>query len=279
MNPHFSGPYAEDLALAVDIADAVDVLTVKGAQGVFEVEFKEDDSPVTAIDRGAEALVRELLGSARPDDAIVGEEYGSSGESARRWVIDPIDGTKNFVRGVPVWATLIALVDRDAHGNDVCAVGVVSAPALGRRWMAAKDAGAWLVTSLAGFASEPQRLAVSQVSELSEAAFSYSDLDYWASTVGVEGNLALQRNVARTRGFGDFWSYMLVAEGAIEIASEPELELYDMAALVPIVTEAGGRFSGLDGRDGPFSGSALATNGLLHQRALSLLAAPEGSRS
>src|SRR5690606_20470364 len=126
-----------DLELALRIADEVDALTVAGGQGVFEIEMKPDDTPVTAIDRAAEKLVRERLASSRPDDAVVGEEFGATGDAARRWVIDPIDGTKNFVRRVPVWGTLIALLDRDGDGRDVCAVGVVSAPALGRRWYAA----------------------------------------------------------------------------------------------------------------------------------------------
>ena len=273
----FAGPYAADLVLALEIADAVDALTVAGAQGVVEVEMKPDDTPVTAIDRAAERLVRERLGESRPDDAVVGEEYGTTGSGARRWVVDPIDGTKNFVRRVPVWGTLIALIDTDADGRETCAVGVVSAPALGRRWYAATGAGAWTVTGIEGFDREPHALSVSNVSELSQASLSISDLYYWDEVGSSEGLLALQRTVARTRGYGDFWSYMMVAEGQVDIATEPQLALYDMAALVPIVTEAGGRFTGLDGKDGPFSGSALATNGLVHERALALLAAPTAS--
>lgn len=269
MASDFAGAYAADLELALSIADEVDALTVAGAQGVFEIEMKPDDTPVTAIDRAAEKLVRDRLTAARSDDAVVGEEYGTSGDSARRWVVDPIDGTKNFVRRVPVWGTLIALLDRDDDGNDVCAVGVVSAPALGRRWYAAHGTGAWCVTSLEGFSREPRRLAVSPVNEISRSSLSFSDLAYWGEHRA--GILALQDAVSRSRGYGDFWSYMMVAEGQIDIATEPELELYDMAALVPIVTEAGGRFTGLDGVDGPFSGSALATNGLVHERALTIL--------
>ncbi|MFO7243823.1 MAG: inositol monophosphatase family protein [Actinomycetes bacterium] len=269
MTSSLSGAYASDLELALSIADEVDALTVAGAQGVFEIEMKPDDTPVTAIDRAAEKLVRDRLTSSRPADAVVGEEYGSSGESARRWVIDPIDGTKNFVRRVPVWGTLIALLDRDEEGRDVCAVGVVSAPALGRRWYAAVGSGAWCVTSLPGFAPEPRPLSVSHVAEVSQASLSFSDLDEWGAR--RPGILALQDAVWRSRAYGDFWSYMMVAEGVVDIATEPELELYDMAALVPIVTEAGGRFTGLDGADGPFSGSALATNGHIHERVLTIL--------
>ncbi len=271
-----TGPYAADLALALEIADAVDVLTLAGAQGVIDVEMKPDDTPVTAIDRAAERLVRERLAASRPADAVVGEEYGTTGSGPRRWVVDPIDGTKNFVRRVPVWGTLIALIDTDAEGKEVCAVGVVSAPALGRRWYAAVGAGAWTVTKIDGFSREPRAIGVSGVSELSQASLSFSDLMYWDEVGSSEGIVALQRAVSRARGYGDFWSYMMVAEGLVDIATEPQLALYDMAALVPIVTEAGGRFTGLDGKDGPFSGSALATNGLVHERALALLAAPTG---
>lgn len=274
MTEQFAGPYGDDLSVALSIADAVDAITVAGAQTLFEVNFKDDLSPVTSIDRAAEKAVREHLAKLRPADAVVGEEYGVTGEGARRWVVDPIDGTKNFMRHVPVWATLIALIDKDHDGRDHCAVGVVSAPALGRRWYAATEAGSWSVTNVPGFDSEPRRLSVSRVSDLSQSSLSYSDLAYWESTRGTAGILGLQRAVARTRGFGDFWSYMMVAEGAVEVATEPTLELYDMAALVPVVTEAGGRFTGLDGRDGPFSGSAFATNGLVHERALAMVTAP-----
>ena len=277
MAEEFAGDYAEDLALALDIVDAVDAVTSAGAQGVFEIEMKPDDTPVTAVDRAAERLVRDRLAEARPDDAVVGEEYGITGAAVRRWVVDPIDGTKNFVRRVPVWGTLLGLIDKDEDGKDQCVVGVVSAPALGRRWYAAAGAGAWSVTQVHGFPTAPRALSVSRVSELSQASLSYSDLVYWDRVGRTEGILALQRAVTRTRGYGDFWSYMMVAEGMVDIATEPTLAIYDMTALVAIVTEAGGRFTGLDGVDGPFSESALATNGLLHERALSLLSAPPSS--
>ncbi len=270
--PPFTGPYAADLALALEIADAVDALTVAGAQGALDVEVKPDDTPVTAIDRAAESLVRERLAATRPDDAVQGEEYGITGHAARRWVVDPIDGTKNFIRGVPAWATLVGLLDRTPDGQDVAVAGVVSAPALGRRWYAALGAGAWRVTRLPGFDPAPQALRVSGVDELTRASLSIASVGGWVEAGRLEGITALQRAVTRVRGFGDFWSYMMVAEGAVDLATEPELHLHDMVALVPIVTEAGGRFTGLDGVDGPFSGNALATNGLLHQRALTLLA-------
>ena len=195
----------------------------------------------------------------------MGEEFGGSlSRSGRQWVVDPIDGTKNFVRGVPVWATLIALL---IDGEPV--VGVVSAPALHRRWWAAAGQGAFAGTSL----TRAQRIAVSGVDRVEDASLSFSSIEGWRERGSIRAFLQLTSDVWRVRGFGDFWSYMLVAEGAVDIAAEPELELHDMAALVPIVREAGGRFTSLDGEDGPFGGHALATNGLLHDDVLARLRA------
>jgi histidinol-phosphatase len=176
-------------------------------------------------------------------------------------VIDPIDGTKNFVRGVPVWATLIALLD-----GDDAVVGVVAAPALSRRWWAARGSGAW-TSSPAG----TRELRVSRVASLDDASLSYSDLTEWALVGLREAFVQLTDRLWRTRAYGDFWSYMLVAEGAVDLAAEPELSLWDMAALAPIVTEAGGRFTGLDGVPGVHQGSAAASNGLLHEEFLAAL--------
>ena len=209
----------------------------------LRVETKPDLTPVSDADLRAEELVRCQLKRTRPRDAVVGEEMETTGHGPRRWVIDPIDGTKNFVRGVPVWATLIALVD-----DDQPVLGVVSAPALQRRWWAALGSGAWSGRSLSqatpaggllgrrgggrvAVVLQPQRLA--------------------ARLGAQQAFLDLCDRCWRTRAYGDFWSYMLVAEGAVDIACEPELALHDMAALVPIVTEAGGRFSSLDGRARP----------------------------
>lgn len=254
---HPSGDYADDLVLAMRIADEVDALTLPASQGDFEVEIKADETPVTAIDRAAEKLIRDRVAQARPADGFVGEEYGTTEGGSRRWVVDPIDGTKNFVRGVPVWASLIALFD-----NDVPVVGVVSAPALSRRWFAAAGDGAWRGTSMEG----AQRIGVSHVDDLSEASLSYSSLSGWEERGLLPQFLDLTRNVWRTRAYGDFWSYMMVAEGVVDAACEPELALYDMAALAPIVTEAGGTFTALDGTPGPFGADALATNGVLHEQ-------------
>ncbi len=257
-----SGTYAADLELAMQIADEVDALTLPASTGHLEVELKADDSPVTAIDREAERIIRERVASARPADAFVGEEYGATAGGTRQWIVDPIDGTKNFVRGVPVWATLIALVD---DGEPV--MGVVSCPALGRRWFAARGEGAWRGVTF----GEAERISVSQVGDLADASLSYSSLSGWEERGLLPAFLGLAQDVWRTRAYGDFWSYMLVAEGVVDAAMEPELELYDMAALVPIVTEAGGRFTSLAGEPGPFGGDALATNGTLHHEVLERL--------
>ncbi|WP_237223154.1 histidinol-phosphatase [Rothia nasimurium] len=255
--------YTDDLRLAHIMADAVDRLTLaKFTSHDFAVDTKPDLTPVTDADREAEQLIRSQLSRVRTRDSVLGEEFGETGSSPRQWVIDPIDGTKNFVRGVPVWATLIALLD---HGKPV--VGVVSAPALQRRWWAAEGTGAYTGRSLA----KATRISVSSVAQLEDASFSYSSLTGWRD-LGLRDNfIDLTDTVWRTRAYGDFWSYMMVAEGVVDAAAEPELGLYDMAALVPIVTEAGGRFTSLAGADGPHGSNALATNGHLHEAALSYL--------
>ena len=193
--------------------------------------------------------MRRTLSRVRSRDAVIGEEHGTTGHSQRQWIIDPIDGTKNFVRGVPVWATLIALMVEDE-----VVLGVVSAPALNRRWWAAQGTGAWTGRSL----SSARRLTVSGVGKVGDASLSYSSYESWEDLDRGDQFRSLTRAVWRSRAYGDFWSYMLVAEGAVDIATEPELMLYDMAALVPVVTEAGGRFTSLDGADGCSGGNALS---------------------
>jgi histidinol-phosphatase len=253
--------YAADLDLAVRMAGFADAVTMRryGADDLV-VDAKPDLTPVSDADTATEEVIRELLAQERPADAVSGEEFGTAGSGSRRWVIDPIDGTKNFVRTVPVWATLIALLD-----GDEAEVGVVSAPALGRRWWAARGSGAWVSVS----GGPPHRLGVSRVASLDDASLSYSSLSGWGSRRAAF--LALTDRVWRTRAYGDFWSYMLVAEGAVDLAAEPELSLWDVAAVAPIVTEAGGRFSGLDGVDGVHQGNAAASNGLLHEALLAAL--------
>jgi histidinol-phosphatase len=255
--------YDDDLGLAQVLANAADDTTMSRYRALdLRVDTKPDLTPVSDADRAAEELIRATLRRSRPRDAVHGEEFGDTGHGPRRWVIDPIDGTKNFVRGVPVWATLIALMD-----GDEVVVGMVSAPALGRRWWASKGAGAW--TGRNPSAARPCR--VSDVAELGDASLSYSSLGGWDKRGALESFLDLTTRCWRTRAYGDFWSYMLVADGAVDIAAEPEVALHDLAALAVIVEEAGGQFTDLDGRRGPGGGSALATNGRLHEVALRCL--------
>jgi histidinol-phosphatase len=215
---------------------------------------KPDNTPVTDADRAVETAIREALGMHRAGDGLVGEEFGSDkGSSGRYWVIDPIDGTKNFMRGVPTWATLIALVQVDASGNEEVVVGIASAPALARRWAAAKGHGATV---------NEKKISVSKVSSLNDASISYSDFVGWGDR--LEPFQKMLAGAWRTRGIGDFWSHMLVAEGAVDVAIEPSLALWDMAALDIIVREAGGTFTNTAGQNGPFGGSGVSTNGVLH---------------
>lgn len=264
---------AEDLAFGHDLADAADTITTaRFCAQDLRVETKPDLTPVSDADRAVEQRVRDLV-AARGGDGVLGEEFPElPGTSGRRWVVDPIDGTKNFVRGVPVWATVIGL--QEASGE--ITVGVVSAPALGRRWWAAAGAGAWLREP---GRDVPRRLAVSRVAGLADAFVSGSSQLSWEEAGRGAGWDALLRATWRHRAFGDFWSHLLVAEGAVDIAAEPELNLYDVAGVSIVVTEAGGRFTGLDGVDGPDRGSGLATNGLLHEAALTALTGNHGQTS
>jgi histidinol-phosphatase len=253
----------EDLTLAHDLADAADAVTLARFRASdLRVEAKPDLTPVTDADREAERVLRGMLTDRRPGDAVHGEEFADTGAGPRRWVIDPIDGTKNFVRGVPVWASLIALLDGDAP-----VAAVVSAPALGRRWWARVGGGTYAGTGR----SADTVCRVSAVGSLADASFSYSSLSGWEERGKLDGFLDLTRACWRTRAYGDFWSYMLLAEGAVDVAAEPAVALHDLAAPALIVAEAGGQFTDLTGRAGPAGGSALASNGLLHAAALNFL--------
>lgn len=256
-----------DLALAMRLADAADSITLARYQSIdLVITTKPDNTPVTDADRAAEEAIRSLLKNHCPEDGIVGEEFGSDAGSAQRyWVIDPIDGTKNFLRGVPIWATLIGLIERRPDGSEVVVVGVVSAPALFRRWHASEGNGAYLSMNKA----TPERIKVSQVSEIKDASITYSDFIGWNQRLA--GFQDLLASAWRTRGIGDFWSHMLVAEGAVDVAAEPSLALWDMAALDIIVREAGGRFTNVAGVDGSLGGSGLSTNSLIHQKIVSKL--------
>jgi histidinol-phosphatase len=257
--------YDDDLRFAHVLADAADDITMRRFRALdLRVESKPDLTPVTDADLAVEESLRHVLSRARPRDAVLGEESGKAGVGKRCWVLDPIDGTKNFVRGVPVWATLIGLM----VSGDVT-VGVVSAPALGRRWWAARDGGAWTGRGL----TKASACRVSEVTSLHDASLSYADLSGWERDGRLDGFLRLATSVWRTRAYGDFWSHMLVAEGAVDVSAEPEVKLWDLAALQVIVEEAGGTFTDLTGKPTPDGGSVVCTNGRLHGEVLDLLKA------
>ncbi|WP_434741592.1 histidinol-phosphatase [Micromonospora sp. SH-82] len=261
--------YADDLALAHLLADRADAVSSARFRALdLRVEAKPDLTPVSDADTAVEREIRALLAEHRPDDGLLGEEYGeqpAATPDGRRWVVDPIDGTKNFIRGVPIWATLVALLE-----GDTPVLGLVSAPALGRRWWAATGAGAYAGPDAAG--GVPIR--VSGVRDLADASFCYASLDGWIARGRLDGMLGLMRDTWRSRAYGDFYGYMLLAEGALDAMVEPELSLWDIAALVPIVTEAGGLLTDLTGANAPGDGSAVGSNGLLHAEVLARLGRP-----
>ena len=275
-----------DLHLAHRLADAADAISLSRYHSLdLVVETKPDATPVTDADRAVEKEIRALLQSERPHHLIIGEEFGgkelldSAKPGTKFWIIDPIDGTKNFLRGVPTWATLIAMGEVDSAGKKSVTIGLVSSPAMGRRWWAERGGGAYVTERFASaspllsteenspFPSLTRRINVSKVSSLRDASLSYSDLLGWESK--RKSFLSLLDEVWRTRALGDFLSHMFVAEGAVDIAAEPTLALWDMAALAVIVEEAGGKYSSLDGVEGPFGASGVSTNGRLHQEFLS----------
>ena len=259
--------HEEDLALANRLADAADTVTLTRYQSQdLKITTKPDNTPVTDADKSAENAIRALLHTHRPADGIVGEEFGDEGtERDRYWVIDPIDGTKNFMRGVPTWATLIALVEKGSDGGEEVVVGVVSAPALFRRWHARKGGGAFVTVNK----QFTKQINVSAISDIADASISYSDFIGWGPR--LEKFQSLLSKAWRTRAHGDFWSHMLVAEGALEIAAEPSLALWDMAALDIIVREAGGSFTNVEGVVGSLGGSGLSTNAALHNYTVAAL--------
>ena len=275
---------SDDLQLALALADAADAISRARFTALdLVVTTKPDRTPVTDADRAVERAIRDRLAEQRPDDGILGEEFGTAGSTTRQWIIDPIDGTAGFLRGIPIWATLIALAI-----DGVPVLGVVSAPALGKRWWGATGSGAWSTDTTAAAAASssssseadasptrlrdaPTRLRVSGIDTLAEASISYGSLQQWDQAGHLDELVTLSRQVWRTRAYGDMWSYMLLAEGHLDVAGEFDLQPYDMAALAPIVQEAGGTFTSVDGKPGPWHGSALATNGLLHAATLAVL--------
>ncbi len=254
-----------DLALALAMADSADRITLDRAGAAdLRVEAKPDRSPVTDADLAVEDAIRAVLRVHRPRDEVIGEERGgASGDAGRAWLLDPIDGTKNFLRGVPVWATLIALVE-----DGEPAVGVVSAPALRRRWWAATGAGAHTRDPN----GSSRAITVSGVGDLADAYLSTTDLGSWTRYRSRESYLSLVDATWESRAFGDFWQHCLVAEGAIDLAAEPIVNPWDVAAVQVLVQQAGGRFTDLEGIARYDGGTALSSNGLLHDAALTLLA-------
>ena len=250
---------AEDLAFALRLADAADEVTMEHFRNLsLVVERKADRTEVTVADRGAENAIRSLIAIERPYDGILGEEHGTrQGTSGYRWIIDPIDGTSNYVRGVPLWATLVAL-ERDGE----LILGVASCPPLARRWWGAIGLGACL---------NGEAIRVSAVTAVGDAFLSYCESPEWESKGRRAGVDRLRRAVTRERAFGDFWQHMLVAEGAIDIAVEAVVSLWDLAAVRAIVEAAGGRFTDLDGNVTADGGSAVSTNALLHEAVLRTL--------
>ncbi len=253
------------LSLALDLADRSDAITMARFRALdLVVHTKPDLTPVSEADRAVEEMVREQLARRAPGHDILGEEFGGGEDSDEWcWVIDPIDGTKNYVRGVPVWATLIGL----EHDGEVV-VGVVSAPALGSRWWAARGRGAY---------RDGERVRVSQVDGISDAHVSFAwDTKARFDADGIGNRLvALGLQSWRTRGLGDFWQHVLVADGSFDIAVDPIVAYWDIAALLPIIDEAGGRWSTIDGHTDPRSADTLVcTNGRLHDDALAALHRP-----
>lgn len=247
--------FAADLELALKLAEVADEITLNRFQALdLQIESKPDRTPVTDADRAAEIAIKQVLKAERKEDGIIGEEFGAEGHQSRKWIIDPIDGTANYLRGVPVWATLIAL---SVDGKPV--VSVVSAPALGRRWWAAPG-----VAETSDIDGSVRALKVSKITDLADASLSYNNLQLWDSTGYLPQLLEFSRKIWRTRAYGDFYSYMLLAEGSLDIVAEHDLKIYDIAALVPIVEQAGGKFSDLNGELSETSSSVLATNDKLH---------------
>ncbi|MGD9607759.1 MAG: inositol monophosphatase [Leucobacter sp.] len=267
-----------DLAFALALADLADSISLPRFRAAdLRVATKPDRTFVTDADTAVERALRERIEAERPGDGFFGEESGRADRGERRWILDPIDGTSNFLRGVPNWGTLIAL---EVDGEPV--VGVVSAPAFGARWWAETGGGSWArgLDSRDGEAQggdpQPRRLRVSGVGELSDASLSFQSIAQWRDAGYLDSLLSLSEQVWRDRAYGDMWSYMLLAEGLLDLVAEFDVKPYDLAALVPIVREAGGSFTDIAGESTVWAGSALASNGRLHQAAVEAIAAARG---
>jgi histidinol-phosphatase len=267
----FEGDLRADLTLALRLADAADAASMARFDAAdLDVRLKADATHVTEADLATERAIREILEAERPADGVFGEEFGVTGSTERQWIIDPIDGTANYLKGIPMWTSLIAL-----SIDGVPRVGVASQPALGRRWWAATGLGAWTNTP----DGSPARLRVSSVDSISDSSVSFQSIRQWDEVGQLGAVVRLSRAVWRDRGYGDTWPYMLLAEGRLEFVAEFGVKEYDIAALVPIITEAGGRFTSFDGKDSLSERSSLATNGVLHSAFLDLLHTAESSES
>lgn len=253
-----------DLAFALELAELADSISLPRFRAAdLRVETKPDRSFVTDADQAVEHALREHIERERPEDSFFGEESGAKDAGSRKWIIDPIDGTSNFLRGVPNWGALISL-----EVDGVPTVGVVSAPAFGARWWAELGGGAWGQAS----GEAPRRLRVSGVADLEHASLSFQSIKQWRLEGYLPALLALEERVWRDRAYGDLWSYMLLAEGLLDVVAEFDVKAYDLAALVPIVREAGGTFTDIDGNESAWNGSSLATNGHLHQNVIDTIA-------
>ncbi len=257
---------SHDLALALDVADAADAFTLPHfREADFTVDWKQNRTEVTEVDRRAETLIVDRLVHERPRHGVFGEEHGVAGDpqSPWRWVIDPIDGTSGFVRGIPIWATLIALT----HPERGAVMGVVSAPALGRRWWGGLGLGATM--SVFG---EERPIVVSTVDDLAEAQVSITHNRGWDALGLTDALVRLQQRARRSRGVGDFWQHMLVAEGAMDVAVDAVgVAPYDIAAVKPIVEAAGGSLTDRFGEPTHEHETAISTNRLLHEIVLAEL--------
>lgn len=253
--------FEEELAFANELADRAGEIALGFFGGTFEIRLKPDRSPVTEADVAIEAAIREAIRSRYPDDGVLGEEGGAEGRGRRRWIVDPIDGTKNFADGVQIWSTLIALAV-----DDEPVVGVVSFPALDERYEAATGRGASLNGS---------PIRVSRTDRVSRSFFVFAGMEDWLAgpyAAGVQGLVAEAR---RNRGFGDAWGHCLVARGSADVMVELELATWDWAALQVLLTEAGGRMSTFDGSPLVHGGTVLSTNGVLHDEVVARLATRE----
>ncbi|KHK97409.1 histidinol phosphatase [Microbacterium mangrovi] len=262
--PSVAVDLAADLQLALRLADAADAVSMARFDAPdLDIRTKADSTHVTEADLATERAIRDILLTERPGDGVFGEEFGSTGSTARQWIIDPIDGTANYLKGIPMWATLIALAV-----DGVPVVGIVSQPSIGRRWWAARGHGAW--TNVPG-ESAPRSIHVSAVDDVALSSVSFQSIQQWDEAGELDTLIRLSRGVWRDRGYGDAWPYMLLAEGRLEFVAEFGVKEYDIAAHVAIVREAGGRFTAFDGTDSIGDRSSLATNGVLHDAYLTLL--------